>query len=944
MSDDFDEVVNLTEENEDPNKRRNIELTDKEKEKIKKAVKDMENNMTGPQNVMGREFTGAGFAGNPQKILFDDFTVGVPMEKTVEITNISLGFNSFKLLPLDDEIIDFFEITYKPCGRIPAGISTSIGLKFTPMMNKDYKSNLKLLSETGLCLIPLECLCKKCEVEVKNPVLDFGEIILGQEKMINLNISSLGALSCAFKMLAENEDELPHVEEEEEELISDELKQYMEFTEHKIIKEKNLFTEEYHKIKNNEASLKQEAIKQNQINQQLLSELNQKQTEYLAKKAAEEQLQEELNNKEKDKKKPHKNVKDNKKKEKEEEEFNYDKEKEALNIPKETLEEQLDIIERNIFSQICNLRYIFLLKQMDFTKKGNISEYSSKNINFIIIAKYLGSYTENIVFKIFFGKESKSFPIQIKYTIKDFPVFSEKKRYDFNYVVDGNMFRQKINLRNISPLSYKLQIYQHKSTCKTVEINPDLGYIQANSDFEIWIKLKINNELLDKLHNFFRIKNNENSSHHHYNIPLKVYITNIDIPFIIQLSFSSTIDRVSIIPRTLKFNSIYIDEGCTIPIKIKNNSLLPQKYGFVIMPKEIKADPSIGTLLPNEEITINCTFNCQDTNLGIREGDIFLRVSTSELTCQKIKIKYIVEIFNSDIQIKPKQISFPKLPEGEKQSLILTIKNKSNKNFSCEWMLPPFLLSGLRINPVVMEIPAENYTTCFLEYQSDFRPYGPFSLQEIKDDIEADIKKGSYKLELEDSTAINTEENQDNNSNNDIENDNNEDDEEFNHNFNQAKDNLLGNDVIPNPHLKVKVKNEFDNILNNEEKDKKKKDEKKVDRNKEVKKDKKQLEEEEKRKKEQEEEKIRAIEERKNIRLNEFTREIRDKELKMFGCEKHSYAIPGDYDDFINNHNDYGDYLSIYNEEELKSSSQSKKVRKTDLLIITIYITIILLY
>ncbi len=56
MSDD-DEVVNL-EENLESNQRKQIQLTDKEKEKIKKTVKDMEENMTTPQMVMGREFSG----------------------------------------------------------------------------------------------------------------------------------------------------------------------------------------------------------------------------------------------------------------------------------------------------------------------------------------------------------------------------------------------------------------------------------------------------------------------------------------------------------------------------------------------------------------------------------------------------------------------------------------------------------------------------------------------------------------------------------------------------------------------------------------------------------------------------------------------------------------------------------------------------------------------
>lgn len=80
------------------------------------------------------------------------------------LTNVSLSFNSFKVLPLDDEIKDFFEITYTPSGRMSAGLSTTIQIVFTPKVRKDAKgedihSVLPLLAETGPIDIPIICTC-----------------------------------------------------------------------------------------------------------------------------------------------------------------------------------------------------------------------------------------------------------------------------------------------------------------------------------------------------------------------------------------------------------------------------------------------------------------------------------------------------------------------------------------------------------------------------------------------------------------------------------------------------------------------------------------------------------------------------------------------------------------------------------------------------------------
>ena len=179
---------------------------------------------------------------------------------------------------------------------------------------------------------------------------------------------------------------------------------------------------------------------------------------------------------------------------------------------------------------------------------------------------------------------------------------------------------------------------------------------------------------------------------------------------------------------------------------------------------------------------------------------------------QNIKFKYHVELLNPELSINPKVIHFPVIPEGEKFNYIIMIKNNTNENYVCEWLTPPLCLSGLTIMPKVFEINAGNYFSCIIEYKSAFRPYGPFSFDEIKTEITKEYSQINLSNEL----------------------------------------------------LEEKIKKEFDNIINFQDDKKKKTDTKKVEPKKnEIKKDKKQLEEEERKKKEDDERNAKEEEERR---------------------------------------------------------------------------------
>ena len=130
-------------------------------------------------------------------------------------TNVSFSFNSFKLLPLDDKVKDFFHIVYTPSGRMSAGLSTTITITFTPQLNEDINTVFPILSETGKIEIPLICTCKKALISVEDPSIDFGAVIFGEQSTQYLKINNTGALATKIYIKDNKGRQIPFVSVEE---------------------------------------------------------------------------------------------------------------------------------------------------------------------------------------------------------------------------------------------------------------------------------------------------------------------------------------------------------------------------------------------------------------------------------------------------------------------------------------------------------------------------------------------------------------------------------------------------------------------------------------------------------------------------------------------------------------------------------------------------------
>eukprot|EP00746_Dinoflagellata_sp_MGD_P166659 gnl/MRDRNA2_/MRDRNA2_96709_c0_seq1.p1 gnl/MRDRNA2_/MRDRNA2_96709_c0~~gnl/MRDRNA2_/MRDRNA2_96709_c0_seq1.p1 ORF type:complete len:1652 (-),score=423.00 gnl/MRDRNA2_/MRDRNA2_96709_c0_seq1:82-5037(-) len=181
-------------------------LSKLEQQYMAAAMERQRQNITSVQRCWGKEFKGDAFLAKPSTIAFLDFEVGRRYKQVIEVTNVSLTFNQFKLLPLEDKIKDFFEIKFKPPGRMSAGVTCYITLWFYPKVNHDIKSDFPILAKTGHINFPLQCTTKKTILNITpqdadaNPIIDFGNVLSGEVGHRTLLVKNSGALGTQYTL------------------------------------------------------------------------------------------------------------------------------------------------------------------------------------------------------------------------------------------------------------------------------------------------------------------------------------------------------------------------------------------------------------------------------------------------------------------------------------------------------------------------------------------------------------------------------------------------------------------------------------------------------------------------------------------------------------------------------------------------------------------------
>ncbi|KDO29017.1 hypothetical protein SPRG_06072 [Saprolegnia parasitica CBS 223.65] len=166
-----------------------------------RALAKQKDNLIEKQIVWRKEFTGRAFLADPPEVSFSDFDVGTPQSRSFTLTNVSNTFNHFKLLPLPDDVRDFFDIKYEKPGRMSAGMTCRVHVTFLPRRNADLETHIPAVAKTGYFSIPLRCAAKRSVPELSTSHIEFANVVVGECAKHVVTLRNAGALPTAFRIL-----------------------------------------------------------------------------------------------------------------------------------------------------------------------------------------------------------------------------------------------------------------------------------------------------------------------------------------------------------------------------------------------------------------------------------------------------------------------------------------------------------------------------------------------------------------------------------------------------------------------------------------------------------------------------------------------------------------------------------------------------------------------
>lgn len=269
-------------------------------------------------------------------------------------------------------------------------------------------------------------------------------MIIGQEINLPLVVSNSGALNCKYTVVDSDKELLVEKNEDEEiDPYADLEASYKDFTDRNIILHKNDFQKDLEKC--DTGLLDKIKVKRvEEYKAKIISEAKESYEKELKDKELEEQqqmTQGNVNDKNKNNKaQPPKVVKKPQDK-------NKDKEPQielVEGIPKERYDElELKVkdysdnfkieneedqkeFDRLLSINKFNSMKVFLLKQIKFQLYGNFNGYSKKNVSFVLNARFIGEFNLKCYLKIEYKEKVEYKEFQIKFTIVDLPIYSEK--------------------------------------------------------------------------------------------------------------------------------------------------------------------------------------------------------------------------------------------------------------------------------------------------------------------------------------------------------------------------------------------------------------------------------------------------------------------------------------------------------------------------------------
>lgn len=696
----------------------------------------------------GWEFKGNSFASKPAEIEFKDFLVGKKYKKRFTLTNVSYTFNSFKILSLSDDVIDFFEISYEKPGRMSAGVSCVIDITFTPKVNEDIFSYIPLSTATGPIRIPLRCLIQRCAPKVQAELIDFGQIVIGEKQYKSIKIVNTQAIGTSFKVTLKP----PVIIKTQEEIEAEQLaaKEAAEIA--AVLKEleDNVSTT----LAAVSAAKDSLEVAMKQKDKKVLAAAQSSLEEATKLKETADQAYTEFQVRQKEKKDEAAML--TSAVESQDESSDADIEigdspalndgelmARVRNVITSTLRRKKkenptvfsvvkhpsmnDLSPHRIGLLVCDINPVGeIIPQTSTSEEFYIDGYSECIVAFLCSPLTTDMFEDRFVFT--FDKVprrgdgtvdskgeiiTREQSVTIKAQGTDLSIYLVEDTVDLKCTLHDRIYRKRIEIRNRARTAYRVNFVIPPKLQKYIDVNPPMLFVQGGSSQEVNFKFSSSFDIVKHLAHFSRFYDEfDYSAMLAY--PLQLQVVNQSLPVFCTIKSDYTSSTLKFSKVALDFGKVYVNQKTTVPIAITNLSMLPQKIAAVKLKKELNVDPNDGftVLLPNETIIFQVSFSPSSAIVF----DISLCIMTSLNDTYNISVRG--EGIEPPVEISSAVIKMRGTCPGERVIENVFFKNNTSKQQMIELLPPSTHFSWIKFSPTVLDLaPGESQRV-----EVDFNP------------------------------------------------------------------------------------------------------------------------------------------------------------------------------------------------------------------------------
>ncbi|KAG2771171.1 hypothetical protein PC129_g17571 [Phytophthora cactorum] len=684
-------------------------LEERQLTKARQRQKDLR--FTQTQVVWGRTFTGNAFLANPPMLWFKDFDVNRPFTLGFTLTNVSNTFNQFRLLAMEEEVIELFDIVYEKPGRMSAGMSCSLKMTFTGNEERDLETTLSVAAPTGVFQLPVRCTCKKSVPILAQREVRFPEIVAGERVTVTLTLANEGALPLEYRVRRV----LPFPIEPEAVSSTDqaELENDDKSTENDGSVDVEV-TNDDPEVQSDANSHEnpQEDSGQTVEDANSIEDLQQLPTESRSSRAT-SATSTKLSVRSK--------------------QFETATEEDDVNDSLSPDEQEL--IDRVLETTL--LKPKGAEEPIRFTRRGVVAPYSSSTVSFTF-APAAAMTLHNQPFVVEFPAVSSpdlrrlaSIPLLVSGVASQVPVFVSRSQLDFRCCAFGKLYRHQLVVCNRGKVALKVQVQVPKPLAGYVEFNPSFGFVQAAASQDGIFPVQVRFRPEEKM--WKRIERAGLGSRElgMLAVPVQVVVPDQVVPVFFLLTARLTSAELQIktgrSDKGLHFGACCVGHSVSHELTIANAARVPQRIGVTSLPKDVTvADVSEGVgvvLLPGEERTLRVVY--MPSFPGVLKGAGTMGRLKPVLTLSSSTFNHEYNLpcsgsgVASDLVFSQSAVRLGATSLGQTQTCNVYLTNQSDRHVRLvELRLPPEAASFLRITPLVARLaPRET-----VRLEIDFEP------------------------------------------------------------------------------------------------------------------------------------------------------------------------------------------------------------------------------